>query len=411
MANIEKRTNSKGEIISYRIRVSRGYDADGNRLRQFQKTWIPEPGMTKKQIEKEVIKQALQFEEECNAGNEVIKRSITFKEFIPKYMDITKVSMSPLTLQFYDRIIERLLLPYFGKKRLQDIKPTHIQGFINHLTEIDLEHASPYNDTEKLSPSTVRRYLTVLQSIFKLAVKLEIIGKNPAKGEKLTIPKVVNPKIEIFTKAEAAEMLKCLQEEDLQFQTFIQLAIITGARRGEMAALKFSDFDYDKCQLTISRAAVKLKDQPILIKPPKDYEIRTVTVNRHCIELVKMLEAHYESEKQRLGSKWKGDEWLFTQWNGEIMNPQTPTKQFSHFLKKHGLKHCKLHALRHTSATLLLYGGVNIRQVQARLGHSEIETTQKYLHYLSDADAEAANILTNMIDEEETHNIDISMAL
>ena len=316
MANIEKRTNSKGEIISYRIRVSRGYDADGNRLRQFQKTWIPEPGMTKKQIEKEVIKQALQFEEECSAGNEVIKRSITFKEFIPKYMDITKVSMSPLTLQFYDRIIERLLLPYFGKKRLQDIKPTHIQGFINHLTEIDLEHASPYNDTEKLSPSTVRRYLTVLQSIFKLAVKLEIIGKNPAKGEKLTIPKVVNPKIEIFTKAEAAEMLKCLQEEDLQFQTFIQLAIITGARRGEMAALKFSDFDYDKCQLTISRAAVKLKDQPILIKPPKDYEIRTVTVNRHCIELVKMLEAHYESEKQRLGSKWKGDEWLFTQWNG-----------------------------------------------------------------------------------------------
>ena len=70
----------------------------------------------------------------------------------------------------------------------------------------------------------------------------------------------------------------------------------------------------------------------------------------------------------------------------------------------------KLHSLRHTSATLLLYGGVNIRQVQARLGHSEIETTQKYLHYLSDADAEAANILTNMIDEQEDHNIDISMA-
>ena len=157
---------------------------------------------------------------------------------------------------------------------------------------------------QKLSPSTVRRYLTVLQSIFKLATKLELIANNPAKGEKLTIPRVVNPKIEIFTKAEAAEMLRCLQDEDLQFQTFIQLAIITGARRGELAALKFSDFDYDKCQLTISRAAVKLKDQPILIKPPKDYEIRTVTVNRHCIQLVQMLEAHYESEKQRLENKW-----------------------------------------------------------------------------------------------------------
>ena len=89
---------------------------------------------------------------------------------------------------------------------------------------------------------------------------------------------------------------------------------------------------------------------------------------------------------------------------------RTPTKQFRQFLKRHGLKHRKLHSLRHTSATLLLYGGVNIRQVQARLGHSEIETTQKYLHYLSDADAEAANILTNMIEEDESHNIDIGMA-
>ena len=123
-----------------------------------------------------------------------------------------------------------------------------------------------------------------------------------------------------------------------------------------------------------------------------------------------MLQEYNESVKDRLGDKWQGDEWLFTQWNGEIMNPHTTTKQFRQFLKKHGLKHRKLHSLRHTSATLLLYGGVNIRQVQARLGHSEIETTQKYLHYLTDADAEAANILTNMIEEPEEHNIDIGLA-
>ena len=109
-----------------------------------------------------------------------------------------------------------------------------------------------------------------------------------------------------------------------------------------------------------------------------------------------------------LGSKWAGDEWLFTQWNGEIMNPQTPTKQFDKFLKKHNLKHRKLHSLRHTSATLLLYGGINIRQVQQRLGHSELETTQKYLHYLSEADVEAVNVLTNMLEPKKDKNIDIT---
>ena len=99
----------------------------------------------------------------------------------------------------------------------------------------------------------------------------------------------------------------------------------------------------------------------------------TVTVNRNCIQLVKMLQQQHQEDKHRLGDRWKGDDWVFTQWNGEIMNPQTPTKQFDKFLKRHNLKHRKLHSLRHTSATLILYGGVNIRQVQARLGHSEIE--------------------------------------
>ena len=75
------------------------------------------------------------------------------------------------------------------------------------------------------------------------------------------------------------------------------------------------------------------------------------------------------------------------------MNPMTPTKQFSDFLDKYGLKHRKFHSLRHTSATLLLYTGVNIKQVQGRLGHGDIETTNKYLHLLEEADVDAVNRL------------------
>ena len=125
-------------------------------------------------------------------------------------------------------------------------------------TEYEYCKKSPTNQSEKLSATTVRRYLCVLQSVFRLAVKLDILTVNPAKAEKLTLPKKVTPKIEIFTKAEAAEMLKCLQTEPFAFQTFIQLAIITGARRGELVALKFSDFDYVKGKVTISRAVIKV---------------------------------------------------------------------------------------------------------------------------------------------------------
>lgn len=192
-------------------------------------------------------------------------------------------------------------------------------------------------------------------------------------------------------------MLTCLEKEPLQFQTLIQLAIFTGARRGELAALKFSDVDFQQAKITIERAAVKVKCEETIIKPPKDYEVRILTVNKSCIELIQALQFEREEERKRLGNQWRGDDWLFTQWNGEIMNPQTPTKQFSKFLNKYHLKHRKFYSLRHTSATLLLYGGVNIKQVQGRLGHGDIETTNKYLHIIEEADAEAANILGEML--------------
>ena len=143
-------------------------------------------------------------------------------------ISIAKIKLSPTTLQFYKRVIDIHILPKQGRKRMQDIRPMHVQEFISYLANID-----SHNGRGKISSSTARRYLTVLQSIFKQAYKLEIITTNPAKAEKLTLPREVQPKIDIFSKAEAAEMLKCLESEPLAFQTLVQLAIITGARRGE----------------------------------------------------------------------------------------------------------------------------------------------------------------------------------
>ena len=125
--------------------------------------------------------------------------------------------------------------------------------------------------------------------------------------------------------------------------------------------------------------------------------MRTVSVAPYCIELIRQLKAEKEREAFRLGTAWEGGEWLFTTWNGSIMHPATPSHWFREFLKRHGLKHRKFHALRHTSATLLLYGGVNIKQVQGRLGHSDIKVTNQYLHCIAEADEAAANVLQDML--------------
>jgi integrase len=203
--------------------------------------------------------------------------------------------------------------------------------------------------------------------------------------------------VEIFTKQEAAEMLAYLENEPLQYRALIQVAIMTGARRGELVALKFSDIDRSSCRITIERAAVKVKGEPLRTKPPKDFEVRSVTVPQYCIDLLDDLKAEKRREAARLGDAWHYDDYVFTQFDDSMMNPDTVTKWFSGFLSKNGLKHRKFHSLRHTSATLLLYGGASIKQVQGRLGHGDIETTNKYLHYIAEADSESANILQNML--------------
>lgn len=396
MAYIQPRRNKDGAITSYTIKVHKGRDpVTGKQLTPYTMSWKPSPGMTEKQIETELKRQEVLFEEQCKKG--VPTSNIKLADFCAQYLDIVKDSMSPLTIQFYQSQIDKSIIPALGHMKLKDIKTAHIQSYIQQLYDTPRKKQNGVDSDETLSPSTVRRYLTVLQSILKQAVKLDLISDTPAKFEKLTLKKTVKPKIVIFTKQEAAAMLACLEQEDLQFQTLVQLSIHIGSRRGEVTALKFSDVDFENRTITLERAAYKTTGETTQLKETKDYEIRTVTVSPACLHLIAMLKEEKKREAERLGDLWHEGDWLFTQFDGTLMNPQTPSKQFRKFLERHGLPHKTLKSLRHTSATLLLYGGANIKQVQGRLGHGDIETTNKYLKYIEEIDIESSDILDKLL--------------
>ena len=414
MANLKANKDKDGKIISFRIRVSDGCGVDGKQ-RFKTLTWKVPHSMTEKQAAKEAEKIAMQFEDEVKNGLAGSQRNLKLADFVPMYLEVKKGSLSPRIHVEYEKTLNKVIIPALGHIKLSELRPAHVQAFVNQL-QGDVRRKKDGSldaDNTKISPATIRRKLTVLQSVLTQAVKLGLISQNPADSKRLTLPKVTAPKIEIFSKQAAVKMLECLEDEPLQFQVLIQLAIMSGCRAGELCALKFSDFDYETCKMTVERSAYKITGQPIAIKPPKDYEVSTITLNPHCIELVKLLQAEKRREAQRLGTYWKGGEWLFTQADGEIMHPHTPTAKFRKFLEKHGLEHKKFHSLRHSSATLLLYGGANIKTVQQRLGHADIVTTNKYLHAVQEADEQAANILQDMFithkkrseEQAEQHNI------
>lgn len=384
---IKANKNKSGKIISYRIWVSDGYTGKGEQRLQTM-TWKVPDNMTEKQAAKAVQAVAFDYEEKVKHGVAGSQRNLKLYEFIKIYLDIKKSELAPRTYEYYTHAIDNLIVPLLGHIKVSEINPAHVQQFIKYIQE---------NSTKELSPATIKRKVAILQSILRQAVKLGILQTNPADAARITMPKVASPKVEIFTKQEASEMLSCLEDEPLQYRVVIYLALMSGAREGELVALKFSDIDFVNNRITINRAAYKLKGEPIKTKLPKDNDVRVINVDDYTINLIRQLKVEKERERLSLGTAWAGDDWLFTTWNGSIMHPSTPSHWFRGFLKRHGLKHRKFHALRHTSATLLLLGGTNIKQVATRLGHADLRVTNQYVHCLTEADVAAANVLREML--------------
>lgn len=387
MANITKRKDS------YLIRASCGYDTQGKQIIK-SKTWKPAPGMTERQIEKELNKIAVEFESNVQNGNIAETYRIKFDVFCKEYERTAKTKLSPVTYSYYERIINNRLIPEFGHMKINAIRPPHVQDFILKLCE-----------SNTLASSSIHRNFTVLKSIMAKAYKLGYIDSNPTDSTRLDLPPIEQPPIDIFSKEETAHMLDCLEGEPLQYKLLIHLAIVTGCRRGELVALQWDCVDYEHSAIEIRQSNYKIKGEDIQTKTTKTAgSIRTITIPKYCINLLKEYKKEQSKERLLLGSAWNNEDWIFTQWNGKPMHPQTPTLWFSKFQTRHNLPHRKFHALRHTSATLLLTDGTNIKTVASRLGHSKISTTNRYVHSLTSADEAVANTFDEMFSNKKRHN-------
>ena len=128
MATIKQRGDS------YKITVSCGYDLNGKQIRRHL-TWTPEPGMTKRQLQKELDRQAVLFEEKCRNG-QVLDGNIKFAEFAEKwFVDYAEKQLRPRTVGSYREMLPRINAA-LGHMRMDRLQPHHIISFYNNMAEI-----------------------------------------------------------------------------------------------------------------------------------------------------------------------------------------------------------------------------------------------------------------------------------
>lgn len=385
MASIRKKNNS------YEIRVSCGYDINGKQKFQ-QMTWKPAEGMTEKQIEKEVNRQAVLFEEKCLKGQ--VTANIKFEEFAEQWFEeYAKLNLRSTSYERMRKLTPRVY-PALGHLRLDKITGRHIQQFINDL----LLNGKNMRTGEPLSRKTVVHHLSLISDVLSYAVKMDVLNDNPCR--KVTIPKGEKKEKNIYTLEELEQLLTLLETAPLKYRLFFTLLLYTGFRRGEMMGLEWKDVDFDGNIISVRRTSNYTKERGIYTDTTKTkHSQRSRKYPQLVFDLLKSYKAEQDEERRKLGSKWIDSDRIFVQADGRPMNNNSPYLWLHRFCEKNNMRFCDIHSFRHAHASILIQSGVDVATVSADLGHTNSGTTLGiYTHEFQEAQARVSDIIANALD-------------
>lgn len=266
---------------------------------------------------------------------------------------------------------------------------------------------------ERLSDKSILEHFRLLRAIFNFAVRQDWIKSNPCS--RIETPGQQKKKINYYQPDLAWKILKALDGEDIKWKTFIHLLLITGARRGEIAALDWSKIDFKYNIIEISQNLVYIPKEGLKIVSPKGNRPRYINIPQETTKILLEYKSAYEKRKQRAGSQWhramkenqnyfeqmcEGTDFLFVQRGntGFPMHPDSVNSFLIRFQKKHEFPHLNPHAFRHSMASILIFEGQDIVSISHRLGHRHPSTTSDmYGQLILLADARNSNCIADVL--------------
>ena len=309
-------------------------------------------------------------------------KNVKFCAFAKQYVLMRYKSISDETYSSYLSVVKNSIIPYFFKlnKKLREIEALDIQKYYFHELNV-----------REVSPNTVIHYHNLLSLIFKYALKLGTIDKNPLlKVEKPKKQKFIG---KTYTPEEIHRLLNLLKEDYPQIFTPVYITLQYGLRRSELIGLKWSAIDFEgntlKVISTVTQTAIE--GTQIITCKNKTKSIagmRSFFLTPKTKEILLELKRKQEENKKTFGSSYckKYEEFVFVDPIGERIKPKSLSGRFAHILKKNGLPYIRFHDLRHTAATLLYGANTNIKDIQVFLGHSSAKTTMDiYIHLFNNS--------------------------
>ena len=453
MATIEKRTGRDGRT-RYRITIAAGLDISGKQIR-MRRTWEPpKPNMTDRQIEKALARAVADFERETEQGYRLDYKQ-TFAAYAD-YVIALKASTGtkPRTVERYRELLVRINQA-IGHVKLADIRPQHLNAFYQNLGEkgvrqdggkatvkIDLRawlrahHMSIAALAEKahiaaatastaaagrtirqdkaqaiaaamgcdigsifdivrndapLSAKTILEHHRLISAVLAQAEKEMIIPFNPAA--RATPPKVQRKTPDYFQPETVTAILDALDSAPVKWRAATYLLIDTGMRRGEAVGLKWECVDFASGVISIERALLYSPKKGVYESTTKTGHSRMLKLAPETLGMLRQWKEKQDELRTTYADAWIDTGYVFTQDNGNRMNPDSLTDWLNKFSKAHSLPHIHPHAFRHTAASTMIANGVDLVTAAGELGHVSATTTANiYAHQIAEAKAKAENV-------------------
>jgi integrase len=300
-------------------------------------------------------------------GRSVVKRAKTVGEYLLEWLPshVASRGLKPSTVETYNEQITVYLIPRIGHIQLQALTATDVEKCYLDLL------ASGGRNGQPLSSRTVRLTGTVLRMALTKAVKTyKFISSSPA--DDVELPAVQDPeKPDAWNAEEMRSILKAASQHRLW--AYFVIAAASGARRGELLALRWHDINLTNRSLTFSKNLVALRGS-LVEGTLKNGTKKVVIVDPVSLGV---LQSHRrrQAQEQLACPEWAGDDRVFVTAAGRPIHPRNINRIWQSIMKQAGVRYFKPHTLRHTQATILLEAGVPLHVVAKRLGHKDALVT------------------------------------
>jgi integrase len=287
----------------------------------------------------------------------MVRTGATFADAVAEYMRWQQQDRArkPTTLRGYESIIRAQLLPAFGERRFEDITAEEVEAWSATLAGRGLANA------------TRLRILTCLHGVMKRALRVWKLPRNPITDVEKPTQRHAAVELEVFTPEEVHALVRAAESE--QDAAIFLTAAFTGLRRGELVALRWRSVDFPRRTI---RVVASYSERSL--STPKSGRARSVPMAPPVAEALARLTNRGHDNQE--------DDLVFPGTFGAYLDASALYRRYKLALKRAGLRPLRFHDLRHTFGTQVISNpAVSILQLKAWMGHADIDTTMKYLHY------------------------------